>query len=150
MQSKISQHPRNQENGTHSLHKRKSIEFNPKTNQMLELTDKDLKAVTITLLIVFIAWNMFSMHNNLCRDRRRLSWEIMTIKKSVVCRYEMLIPSRINTNNPTSRDIIVKTVESQWERPREKWRSTYRGTTIQLTPLLIRNCRVLKKMEQSL
>lgn len=55
MQSKISQHPQNQENGTCSLHKRKSIEFNLKTNQMLELTDKDLKAVTITLLNVFIA-----------------------------------------------------------------------------------------------
>lgn len=113
MQSKVSQHPRNQENGTCSLHKRKSIGINLKTNQMLKLTDKDLKAVTVTLLNVFVAWNMFLTHENLSRDMRRLNWEIMTIKKSVVCRYEILTPNRININNPTSRHIIVKTVESQ-------------------------------------
>ena len=67
MQSKVSQHPRNQESGGRSLHKRKSTGINLKMNQMLKLTDKDLKAVTVTL-------PMFSLHLT-CFQHMKISAE---------------------------------------------------------------------------
>lgn len=50
-------------------------------NQMLELTDKDFEVTTV-ILYFFIAWNMFSMHENLSRETRYLSQATETIKKN--------------------------------------------------------------------
>lgn len=49
MQSKITQHTENQENGVCSQEK-KSIESGPRVNQMLELKDKDSNMVVISFL----------------------------------------------------------------------------------------------------
>ena len=48
IQSEIIQHTKNQENGTCSQVKRRSVESDPRMIQMLELNDKDLNMVIIT------------------------------------------------------------------------------------------------------
>lgn len=140
------------------LHKRKSIEFNPKMNQMLALTDKDFDMTTMTFLRFLIAWYRFSMHENF--SRKEMSWlrnrnnkKEPNGKKTEICRYKMLTPRKISTRNVISKHISIKIVDRQWQRPREDiivqhsmWLPCIRGTTIQLTSLLIRS-QSLKEYE---
>lgn len=96
IQSKISWHLKNQENRTCSLHERKSIEFHPEMNQMLELTGKDFdyKLCTITLPNFFITWNMFSVHENFHKETRCLSQEVEAVKMNQMEKSQKFVDPR--------------------------------------------------------
>lgn len=79
----MTQHAKNQENGTCSQVKRKSTECDPQVNQMLELKDKDFNVVVIIYLnAVHDEWK-----------GRKFPWRNRTIKKK-----QMKILDPQNTN----------------------------------------------------
>lgn len=59
-------HAKKQENTTHNEEKNQSIEINPELTQMLELANKNLETVTITVFYMFrkqlVRFNRLSKH----------------------------------------------------------------------------------------